>query len=139
MSIDKISAIKQIGKLEGVSAGGSGFKEIMAQKRDAAQKIADAGEVAPATAPAKNGINQVITDAINNHENATNSIKDFIKTRTNYSPEKLLAIQYNTGIMLLREQMFTKTAELSANTLKNFSQMQVWWRFSNALNSNRYN
>ena len=44
---------------------------------------------------------------------------------TAYSPEKLLKVQYKTGVFFLREQMFCKTAELSANTLKNFTQMQI--------------
>jgi|GEM_PF-2544892 len=69
-------------------------------------------------------LNHAINEMINNHEMATKSIKTSM-ARTNYSPEKLLAIQYKTGILFLREQMFSKTAELSANTLKNFTQMQV--------------
>jgi hypothetical protein len=61
---------------------------------------------------------------INNHETATKAIKAFM-TKSDYSPERLIAIQYRSGVLFLREQMYCKTAELSANTFKNFTQMQV--------------
>ena len=67
---------------------------------------------------------KLLDTMIDNHEQATQAVRTSM-LRTDYTPEKLLNLQYKTGILFLREQMFSKTAELSARTLKNFIQMQV--------------
>jgi hypothetical protein len=90
------------------------FKDVLQKKREMAQ-VNKLPEIS---------LKHAVSDMIKNHEVATESIKTFM-TRTDYSPEKLLKIQYKTGIFFLREQMFCKTAELSANTFKNFTQMQI--------------
>jgi hypothetical protein len=63
-------------------------------------------------------------NAIDNHQKAVKTVEKFL-VNTNYSPHKLLKIQYKTGLLFLREQMFCKTVELSANTIKNFTQMPL--------------
>jgi hypothetical protein len=63
-------------------------------------------------------------NAVNNHQKAIKTVEKFL-VNTDYSPHKLLKIQYKTGVLFLREQMFCKTVELSANTIKNFTQMPL--------------
>ncbi len=95
----------------------SSFKEILNQKR------VDMSTPNPPSAPSST-VTNVVKDLMDNHEQATRTIKSFM-TRTDYSVDKLLAIQYKTGLLFLREQMFCKTVEHSANTFKNFTQMQI--------------
>jgi len=97
----------------------SSFKDILLKKRQAI-KTAPIPESETKTTT----LTHVVKDMMDNHEQATKSIKSFM-TRTDYSVEKLLAMQYKTGLLFLREQMFCKTAELSASTFKNFTQMQI--------------
>lgn len=59
-----------------------------------------------------------------NHEKAMLSVKKAIHSQE-HSPEKLLKIQYKTGALFLREQMYCRVAELFTTTIKNFTQMQV--------------
>jgi hypothetical protein len=99
------------------------FKAVLAEKKDALKSTPR--DLAPRTLNTpSSSITDVVNHMVDNHEMAIKSVRTFM-TRTDYSPEKLLAIQYKTGILFLREQMFSKTAELSANTVKNFTQMQV--------------
>lgn len=84
------------------------FKQVLKDKQEnLSQKLGKA-------------LDQITTE---NQQNAQ-TLKSFMSNST-HSPEKLLAIQYHTGVMLLREQMFSKTAELCSNTFKSFTQMQV--------------
>lgn len=106
MVIGKVSAVNIPAPLLEVKT--SSFKGILKRKQ----------------ASISNGIEQTIAQVSRNHENSTRSLKSFM-TEKNLSPTKLLAVQYETGILLLREQMFCKTAELCSNSLKNFTQMQV--------------
>lgn len=94
----------------------SSFKDVLNEKRQAIPENPPSASSASLT--------NVVKDLMDNHEQATRTIKTFM-TRTDYSADKLLAIQYKTGLLFLREQMFCKTAELSANTFKNFTQMQI--------------
>lgn len=104
-----------------MSAEASSFKALMQEKR--AEKMpSDIVDVQ--TSKITPSLKDAVVSMINHHEVASKSIKTFM-TRTDYTPEKLLGIQYKTGLLFLREQMFCKTAELSANTFKNFTQMQV--------------
>lgn len=41
------------------------------------------------------------------------------------SPEHLLRLQYSTGMIFIRQQMFCKTAELAANTFNQMIKMQI--------------
>lgn len=91
------------------------FKDILQKKRDLN---------AVETQETNLSLKSTFKDIVNNHEQAAKAIKSFM-SNTDYSPEKLLKVQYKTGVFFLREQMFCKTAELSANTLKNFTQMQI--------------
>lgn len=65
-----------------------------------------------------------LVNAIDNHHKAIKTVEKFLN-HDEYSPSKLLKVQYKTGILFLREQMFCKTVELSANTIKNFIQMPL--------------
>lgn len=124
MAIDKISAIANVAKSGGIHSEVGSFKAVLDQKRASFKSAPDNLQTALSTNTSGIQIKSVVNDMVNNHEMATKSIKTFM-TRTNYSPENLLAIQYKTGMLFLREQMFCKTAELSANTFKNFTQMQI--------------
>jgi hypothetical protein len=116
MDIAKIMATKAANKLHGNSIGRDSFKAVMDQKR--AQRLS-------INKPQENlNLKSMVNDVVKNHETAAQTIKTFM-TRTDYSPERLIAIQYRTGLLFLREQMHCKTAELSANTFKNFTQMQL--------------
>jgi hypothetical protein len=110
----------KMGNSQAAIEKGASFKQIMANK----QEMSHAKPPPSAPTLSVNSWSRVLNDMAINHEAATKSIKSSM-VRTNYTPEKLLNFQYETGILLLREQMFCKTAELSANTLKNFTQMQV--------------
>lgn len=68
--------------------------------------------------------NLSIVNAIDNHHKAVKTVEKFLN-HDEYSPSKLLKVQYKTGILFLREQMFCKTVELSVNTIKNFIQMPL--------------
>jgi hypothetical protein len=124
MVIDKFAAIKTAGKLGTNSVDNNAFKAVMDQKRNAVDKISQ-GTSTPLIAKAvETNLKTMVNDVVKNHEAAAQTIKSFM-ARTDYSPERLLAIQYRTGVLFLREQMYCKTAELSATTFKNFTQMQV--------------
>jgi hypothetical protein len=66
----------------------------------------------------------ILDTMTNNHELATKFINNSISNK-NYNPEILLNKQLTIGMILLREQMYARTVEISANTFKNFTQMQV--------------
>jgi hypothetical protein len=121
MSLEKVLSVAKL-PIKNASVGkelGS-FKAIMENKRLEHSLNALSG-----TKPQANlGFPKAINDMIHNHENAKEFLKTFL-TRADYSPQALLQIQYKTGFLLLHEQMFCKTAELSANTLKTFIQMQI--------------
>lgn len=92
------------------------FKDVLLKKREALAEDAIHGQ-----SPT---IENAVRDAIKNHEMVTKSVKNYL-SHTNYSPQKLLEVQYKTSVYFLREQMFCKIAELSTNTFKNFTQMQI--------------
>lgn len=115
-------AVKNSMKATAVGYEKSAFKQVLDQQRTT-MKPAQNAEIS-LKEPKGLSIKKGFSYMINNHELATKSLKTFM-TRTTYSPEQLLAVQYKTGVLLLREQMFCKTAELSANTFKNFTQMQI--------------
>ena len=119
MIIDKTSAIKAAGKLGAHASESSGFKAVMDQKRAHSDKFNKAQTLQEAPT-----LKTMVNDVVKNHEVAAQTVKTFM-ARTDYSPERLLAIQYRSGMLFLREQMYCKTAELSANTFKNFTQMQI--------------
>lgn len=122
MSMEKVMAIKAVSKMGGLGQDAKGFKAIMEQKRINLEKPFHHQTASPK--PNETNLKTIISEIVKNHEAANQSIKTFM-TRTDYSPEKLLTVQYQTGVLFLREQMFCKTVELSANTFKNFTQMQV--------------
>ena len=101
---------------------GASFKSILASKKTA--KIGGPTMVSITQKKPLPSINEVVGKLINNHELATKSVRTAM-VRTNYTPEQLLGLQYKTGMFFMAEQMFCKTAELSVNTFKNFTQMQV--------------
>lgn len=121
MSIAKIMSTHAAGKLDAGTHASVSFKSIMNQKKveQEAAVVAEANKV-----PADLGVNNAAKALVNSHESAIKTVKT-VMTRTDYSPERLLKIQYETGVLFLREQMLCKTAELSANTFKNFTQMQI--------------
>ena len=87
---------------------GSRFSDILSQK-----KLISSSD-----------INNFFTHILSNHQASAQAINTSL-IRKDYTPQKLLESQFTISMFLLREQMYTKTAELSANTLKNFTQMQV--------------
>jgi hypothetical protein len=109
-------------KFQNINQKNNGFKEILQTKK--LLKSDTLQHQLPTSSSNAHSLKKLIKDVVKNHQIATRSIKSFM-TRTNYSPEKLLKMQYQTGVLFLREQMFCKTAELSANTFKNFTQMQI--------------
>lgn len=119
IQVDKIMAISQATKSINSHQHANNFKAILEQKRSV---LTPNHPQVPTDASL--GFKNVVNSMIDNHEQATKTVKTFM-TRTDYSPDKLLMVQYKTGMLLLREQMFCKTAELSANTFKSFTQMQL--------------
>lgn len=118
MVINQISSIKTTAGPRPLS-NGTLFKDVLNSKQHERLKTASVKEERQPS-PVKKVLNEILTT----HEITAQSLK-ISGSRTNYTPEKLLSFQYKTGFLLLREQMFARTAELSANTLKNFTQMQV--------------
>ena len=116
--LGKVINNKNLTKFECVHEDSKAFKAILLQKREA-RKFPPTLDL-----PKKDASSVPIIDAVNsmvsNHEMATKSLKTFMMQK-NYSPEKLLSVHFKSNIFFLREQMFTKTAELSANTVKNFT------------------
>jgi len=111
-----------VSKVQKSSQSGTRFADVLAQK-----KPQDVGVSAnPLAFPhgQQRGINKIFTNILSNHEASAKAMNSSL-IRKEYTPEKLLKSQFNISMFLLREQMYTKTAELSANTLKNFTQMQV--------------
>lgn len=98
------------------------FSQVFAQKKlqtPPSLKV----PIAP-MGPTASAFKNILNNMVINHETAVSSIKKAMVT-TEHSPEKLLKIQFKTGALFLREQMFCRVAELFTNTLKNFTQMQV--------------
>ncbi|HXW53714.1 MAG TPA: hypothetical protein VEL47_06385 [Myxococcota bacterium] len=123
MDVSKIILGAKPIRPEAMHSQAGAFKAVLEEKR---AKLSAVKEKLPLPSPEKTTSTwqNAVNEMIDNHEMATKSVKTFM-TRTDYTPEKLLAIQYKTGLLFLREQMFSKTAELCANTFKNFTQMQV--------------
>lgn len=123
MSIEKIGSIAAGSKLGSGSTASVSFKAVMDQKR--AQLDAAANPSEPKQLPESDGVkNATASNMVKTHEEAIKTVRT-VMTRTDYSPERLLEVQYKTGVLFLREQMLVKTAELTANTVKNFTQTQV--------------
>lgn len=124
MTIDKIMATKTAGlssSMNGLET--KSFKAVMDQKRTVTEL--PNLTLTPANIPTEPvNLTSMVNDVVKNHELSTKTMQTFM-ARTDYNPERLLAIQYKTGVLFLREQMYCKTAELSANTFKNFTQMQI--------------
>ncbi len=123
MGIQKIATVAQsITKLgANTIENNNSFKSIMAKKRAVVEKIDQVANMKP---PQNISIHSLTQEVVHNHQKAMQTIKTFM-TRTDYTPDRIIAIQYQSGILFLREQMYSKAAEQSANTFKNFSQMQV--------------
>lgn len=98
------------------------FSQIFAQKKLHSPAVTKV-PLAP-MGPTASAFKNILNNMVINHETAVSSIKKAMQT-TEHSPEKLLKIQFKTGALFLREQMFCRVAELFTNTLKNFTQMQV--------------
>lgn len=66
----------------------------------------------------------VLSQIVENHQSATKIVEQSLN-KDELSPQKLIKIQYKTGLFFLKEQTFCKTVEISAGSLKSFTQMQV--------------
>jgi len=113
-----VAPMKSVQKLQSSKT----FSEVFAQKK---VQAAHSPKLPPAPiSPTASAFKNILNNMVNNHEAAVASIKKAM-VKTEHSPEKLLKIQFKTGALFLREQMFCRVAELFTNTLKNFTQMQV--------------
>lgn len=112
-----------VNKIQKPQAPGSRFADILAQKKTQDIKALDKPWAIPQNLNTS-GLNKIFTSVLSNHEASAKAMSSSL-VRKDYTPEKLLKSQFSISMFLLREQMYTKTAELSANTLKNFTQMQV--------------
>ncbi|MCA9507350.1 MAG: hypothetical protein KC505_02885 [Myxococcales bacterium] len=102
------------------STGGStSFKELLNSKQKE-HSIKSQHQGFGVAQPLK----KVINEMVDNHKLTTQALKSS-RVRSSYAPEKLLNFQYKVGFLLLKQQMFARTAESCASTLKNFTQMQV--------------
>lgn len=111
MSIGKLSAAKNIiAKQQPLKL--DSFKSVMKQKMSAPKADLD------------QNITAMVQKIHKNHHEATKIVKSFMNTKK-YSPRDLLVVQYKTGVLLLREQMFFKSAEMISSTLKTFTQTQI--------------
>ena len=70
------------------------------------------------------GLNTAIEGMVKNNEQIVKTVRT-VMTRTDYSPDRLLQVQYDVSVLLLHQQLLCRTAELGANTFKNFLQMQI--------------
>lgn len=66
----------------------------------------------------------VLDMMVKNHNSATKMVEESLKVN-NFTPEHLIKVQFQTGLFFLKEQTFCKTAEQSANAIKNFTQMPI--------------
>lgn len=74
--------------------------------------------------PKANFLAQGYQEFNKSHQSAIKSVELALKNDI-MNPNKLVKIQYKTGMFFLREQILTKATEMSANSLKNFTQLQV--------------
>ncbi len=111
-----------VSKIQKSSPTSSRFADVLTQKKT--QNVKALGNPLIAPHGPQTGFNKIFTTILSNHEASAKAMSSSL-VRKDYTPEKLLKSQFNISMFLLREQMYTKTAELSANTLKNFTQMQV--------------
>ncbi len=112
--------VSKMGNSPAALEKGASFKQIMANKQELSPLKVDV----PLAEPKITSLGHIFKEAVSNHEKAAKAIKTSM-VRTDYRPENLLSFQYETGISLLRLQMFCKTAEQLGNALKNFTQLQV--------------
>lgn len=123
MDLNKAAAlIGPVPAFNPIKKPGLAFSAVLEQKKIDHLSSASIEGIASNTKAAN--LKKVLNDMMDNHTKAVSTVKDALAT-SEHSPDKLLQIQYKTGVFFLREQMFCKTAELCANTLKNFTQMQV--------------
>jgi hypothetical protein len=118
MAIGKVAGLdKMLGNNLRKNMGQTSFKDVLEQK-----KVALAKEAEPSFRPSF--IQTALKDAYGAHRNAVGSVENTLN-RKDFKPAELLKIQFITGSVFLNLQFFSKTTEAAANTLKNFSQMQV--------------
>lgn len=118
MTIQAIMAKQTLGASAQPSFQEKSFKDILHSKM-AEQKVSPEHDPS-ASLSIRDGINHVIQE----HELNKTTIKKALMA-SDHSPENMLKIQYKTGVFFLREQMLCKVVELSANSLKNFTQMNI--------------
>lgn len=118
MTIHGIMAKQAVGASAQPSFQEKSFKDILHSKM--AQQKPSPEQEQSASLSLKDGINHVIKE----HELNKTIIKQALMA-SDHSPENMLKIQYKTGVFFLREQMLCKVVELSANSLKNFTQMNI--------------
>lgn len=121
--MDKISSIKHVASIKVQGPKNPNFKELLDKKRTSSPVITNQ-DVPRVSGTNSMDVKNIIRTVVNDHEMATKTVRTFM-TRSDYSPEKLISIQYRTGMLFLREQMLSKAAECTANALKGFTQMQV--------------
>jgi hypothetical protein len=114
MALPKISVATAVPKIPKSYEPGKSFAHIFAEKKN----------IQAINADTHGGVQKVFQDMLVNHQAATKTLKSSLVS-SDYSPDKLLKRQFTLGMFLLREQMYAKTVELTANSLKNFTQMQV--------------
>lgn len=123
MAIDKISAVHGVVKNQNVANEASSFKAILENKRADAQAPEEKISI-PERNPTESVMRKVLNEMVNSHDRANDSVQRFM-AGASHSPKELLEIQYVTGEHFTKVQMVSKAAELSANTIKNFSQTPI--------------
>ena len=123
MAIESVIAANQAANKSAVlGQNGAKFKQIL-EKKLRAQEIPGDNSLKIKAEPVV-GLKKIAHEIVSGHNSVMKLVKN-AATRTNYKPQELLSIQYKTGFLFLRVQMYSKTAENSANAFKQFTQMQV--------------
>jgi hypothetical protein len=116
MAIEAILAKEGISPIFETKPEGPSFKEVLETKLGSTPKASGDEPLAP--------LNFSLPEMIKNHDSVQKTLRSFM-AKTDYTQEQLLKMQYKTGVYFLREQMLCRVAEISASTLKNFTQMQI--------------
>lgn len=126
MAFPKLAALNNlIPVLEKASQPGSSFAQILAQKKASIAPLNISSSLVPPASTSRSlSINKLFDHILSNHESVNAAMQSSV-VKKRYSPEELLEKQFEIGTLLLREQMYAKTAESLTNSLKNFTQMQV--------------
>jgi hypothetical protein len=121
MALDKLSAfIGQIPRFN-TAKNSVDFAKILEQKKEAYKVDNNFPLVINNN---ESTINKIYDNIVSNHESSVALVKDAMSKIEN-SPQKLIELQFSAGVKFLSTQLFCKTIETSANTVKNFTQMQV--------------